>query len=62
YVRTPRPGQVRIVDALGRTVATRSTGENSMAYFDLTLAAPGAYSVQWLAPGSPQVCRWVVKR
>lgn len=62
HVRTPRAGQVRIADALGRTVATRSTGENSTAYVDLSLAAPGAYTVQWLAPGSPPVCRWVVKR
>lgn len=62
HVRTPRPGQVRIADALGRTVATQLTGENSTAYVDLTLAAPGAYAVQWLAPGSPPVCRWVVKR
>lgn len=62
HVRTPRPGQLRIADALGRTVATQLTGENSTAYVDLTLAAPGAYAVQWLAPGSPPVCRWVVKR
>lgn len=62
HVRTSKAGQVRIVDALGRTVATQLTGENSTAYVDLTLAAPGAYAVQWLAPGSPPVCRWVVKR
>ncbi|MBL7955205.1 MAG: hypothetical protein JNJ91_09195 [Flavobacteriales bacterium] len=62
HVRTPRPGQLRIADALGRTVATQLTGENSTAYVDLSLAAPGAYAVQWLAPGSPPVCRWVVKR
>jgi hypothetical protein len=62
HVRTSRPGQVRITDALGRTVATQWTGENSTAYVDLTLAAPGTYAVQWLAPGSPPVCRWVVKR
>jgi len=62
HVRTPRPGQVRIADALGRTVATQLTGDNSTAYVDLSLSAPGAYAVQWLAPGSPPVCHWVVKR
>ncbi len=62
HIRTPKAGQVRIADALGRTVATQWTGKNSTAYVDLTLAAPGAYAVQWLAPGLPPVCRWVVKR
>lgn len=62
HVRTPSAGQLRIADALGRTVATQLTGENSTAYVDLSRAAPGAYTVQWLAPGSPPVCRRVVKR
>ena len=62
HVRSHHAGQLLVLDALGRTVFSRSIGKNTSLQIDLSRSAAGAYAVHVLAPGSAPVHRMIIKR
>ena len=61
-VRSRNAGPLLVVDALGRTVFSRSIGKNTTLQVDLSRSAAGAYAVHLLAPGAAPVHRMIIKR
>ena len=62
HVRSRNAGPLLVVDALGRTVFSRSIGKNTTLPVDLSRSAAGAYAVHLLAPGAAPVHRMIIKR
>jgi len=61
-VRSRNAGPLLVVDALGRTVFSRSIDKNTTLQVDLSRSAAGAYAVHLLAPGAAPVHRMIIKR